>query len=461
MGKYRPIRRRKGQWVKCEAGSAGKSILGNGASCYVQAVQEIAGARQKMAMKVLSKKNASSKVQWEAEYRLLSKVKHDHILEFYEAFQETDYHVLTRLYEGGELFDRVKMGVFTEKVASKLARMMLQALQHCHAVDIVHRDLKPENFVFEEDTLDSKLRLIDFGVALEVKDDTKVRDVAGTMYYIAPEALREAKFLTGATWKKCDVWSFGCIIYLLVCGNVPFAGNSHKQIATRIKAGRYSFPTHALSESVQDLITNCLQPDVSKRFSTQQCLAHPWVQGDTASDVIMNTNVVDGIINWGKQCKLKKAVGKVMRNHMMQASDEEELAALFKQFDKDGNGKLSPDEVKEMMKFIGHDHRGHDLKGFDEDGDGDIDMTELATAVASRNLGRENNSMVDAFKKFDHDGDGFVTAEEIEELCGFMSTEARAELVGEADSDGDGKINFEEWVKAMTSAGGRMTTNIK
>ena len=89
----------------------------------------------------------------------------------------------------------------------------------------MHRDLKPENFIFETDDADSTLKVIDFGLSkimhtLATGKFEKLQTKAGTPYYISPEVL------AGNYDKSCDLWSAGCIMYILLCGYPPFYGDS-------------------------------------------------------------------------------------------------------------------------------------------------------------------------------------------------------------------------------------------
>ena len=89
------------------------------------------------------------------------------------------------------------------------------AVNYLHNKNIVHRDLKPENLMLVgEDKWDVKV--IDFGLSRFFSKDKKMCQRLGTPYYIAPEVLKKKYD------EKCDIWSIGIILHVLLCGAPPF-----------------------------------------------------------------------------------------------------------------------------------------------------------------------------------------------------------------------------------------------
>ena len=132
-----------------------------------------------------------------------------------------------RLCTGGELFDRIiKAEFFSEEVAAKVFKQILESLNYCHSNNIVHRDLKPENFLFVSPDDDADLKIIDFGLS-KIMDGGRLQRMktrAGTPYYISPEVL------AGNYDVSCDMWSAGCMLYILLCGYPPFYGDNNQEI---------------------------------------------------------------------------------------------------------------------------------------------------------------------------------------------------------------------------------------
>lgn len=104
---------------------------------------------------------------------------------------------------------------------------MVNIINYCHVNRVVHRDLKPENFlIISKKTLD--IMLIDFGLSFRWKEDCRTEikakekksELVGTAYYIAPEVFQ------GSYDHRCDIWSLGVILFMLVTGEPLVAGSS-------------------------------------------------------------------------------------------------------------------------------------------------------------------------------------------------------------------------------------------
>ena len=136
----------------------------------------------------------------------------------------------------------------SEQDAAYIIRQLLSSITYCHSKGVVHRDLKPENILIDSigETGKINIKVIDFGAALFFSPKTKISETLGTPYYIAPEVL------LGNYNEKCDVWSIGVILYILLSGIAPFNGATDEEIMNAVKRGTYSFKgTLSLFEEVR------------------------------------------------------------------------------------------------------------------------------------------------------------------------------------------------------------------
>lgn len=201
---------------------------------------------------------------------------------------------------------------------------------------------------------------------------------------------------------------------------------------------------------MKDLIQKLLIMDPTKRISVTDALTHPWVTGESASDRPLPKAVLESLSAFRDRCRLKKAVGRLLSDRMTD-DDKAHLQELFKQYDKNGDGRLGRDEIVDLLRKMGGSDQDADefLAENDQDGSGTITFDELQAAHAAGLLGKQTDKQLrDDFKFFDRDGDGFVTRAEIEALLSETPDAAKA-MIAEVDKDNDGKISVEEWVHAM------------
>ncbi len=242
---------------------------------------------KEFACKVIDKKQIEMKFsglldQFYIEIKVLQMLKHPNIIFLEEAFDTPDrIYIVMETMQGGELFDYVvEKGTLSEEEASVLVRKITSAVAHMHETDIIHRDLKPENLLLTSKGPKAEVKLIDFGLAKVMKEDT-ARSFLGTRGYLAPEMLQRAAYD-----KSIDVWALGIIVFVLLCGCLPFDDDSAK-VSEQDAKKKFTlrFPRWAMnvSNSAKDLLQKLLDIDPKTRITSQQALMHPWVQGKSAS----------------------------------------------------------------------------------------------------------------------------------------------------------------------------------
>lgn len=136
---------------------------------------------------------------------------------------------------------------------------VLSALSYCHKAGVIHRDIKPENLVFAHKGEDAPLKVIDFGISLlkckKLVNETPI----GTIYYAAPEVF------SGEFNEKCDVWSCGIILYMLLSYRLPFNKNDDVKTMKAIINEPLQFKPASkwrhVSAEARDLIKRMLEKD--------------------------------------------------------------------------------------------------------------------------------------------------------------------------------------------------------
>ena len=193
--------------------------------------------------------------------------------------------------EGGELFEAItNIGSFTEASASKVLKQILSAVYYLHSNHIVHRDLKPENIMLTQKPKNGnyQIKLIDFGTAKIFKPGKKMNKFIGTSYYIAPEVLKERYD------EKCDIWSCGVILFILLCGYPPFNGNTNVDIFHAIQNQNPIFGGEEwedITPEAKDLIKLMLKKNPNERLNAEQCLSHKWFRLMESSEKNKNQKI--------------------------------------------------------------------------------------------------------------------------------------------------------------------------
>jgi calcium-dependent protein kinase len=264
--------------------------LGSGSFGTVrQAVHK--GTNQMRAVKIL-KKSEQDEEKLFLEVDILAKLTHPNIMQIYEFFDDqTNFYIVSELCSGGELFDTIsEKGIFSEKEAAHLLKQILSAVCYSHQNNVVHRDLKPENILLDDKSNEPVIKLIDWGGARYFSKNKKMTKISGTPYYIAPEVLNEVYD------ERCDIWSCGVILYILLCGYPPFNGDTDTDIMKAVKKGQYDFPIEewgSISKDAKDLVSHMLKYDPKRRLSALECLAHSWFKShDHTIDIKITQNAI-------------------------------------------------------------------------------------------------------------------------------------------------------------------------
>lgn len=226
------------------------------------------------------------------EIENLKKVREGpNIVQLYEVFEEKKYCFLVcELMPGGELFDRIiEKRTFTEMEARSCSQCVLSALEYMHEKRVAHRDLKPENLLLADTKALFPVKLADFGFAKSVEKKNGCRTLCGTPGYLAPEVLER--------WPsydvKCDIWSVGVILFLLLGGYLPFDDDDEEKVFDKTRNGQYDFRPkfwRHISTGAKNLVSQCLTINPNKRIGATEALKHDWM---TVGESELANNKVD------------------------------------------------------------------------------------------------------------------------------------------------------------------------
>lgn len=225
--------------------------------------------------------------RFQREAKVLASLNHPGIGAIY-GLEETDGHVylVLEFVEGETLAERLGRGAIAFDASLSLARQIAEALKVAHDKGLVHRDLKPGNIMVKPD---GAIKLLDFGIARTVEGAVQAPEtplapgaptvemtrrgqsptipgaVMGTPGYMSPEQARGKP-----VDQRSDVFSFGCVLYQMLTGVEPFAGDTVAESigATLHKAVDFGALPAGVPAPVRDLLQHCLEKDVAARCAS-------------------------------------------------------------------------------------------------------------------------------------------------------------------------------------------------
>jgi len=200
---------------------------------------------------------------------------HPNIVTFAEVYRSGEELLIVMEYcPGGDLYDYVQSKRrLSEDEARSLFIQILKGLYWCHKQGIVNRDIKLDNILMTEGN--KHIKICDFGHSKNTLGSSLAKTALGTPGYIAPEVMTSPTTYDG---QKADVWSLGCMLYIMLCGKFPFMDKNQDIMAITMKClkGDYMQPMH-VSEECRAFIQSMLTPDPEKRSSLVDLLKHEWI----------------------------------------------------------------------------------------------------------------------------------------------------------------------------------------
>ncbi|XP_006887017.1 PREDICTED: maternal embryonic leucine zipper kinase [Elephantulus edwardii] len=207
-----------------------------------------------VAIKIMDKSTLGSDLpRVKTEIEALKNLRHQHICQLYHVLETANKIFMVLEYcPGGELFDYIiSQDRLSEEETRVVFRQIISAVAYVHSQGYAHRDLKPENLLFDEY---HNLKLIDFGLCAKPKGnkDYHLQTCCGSLAYAAPELIQGKSYLGS----EADVWSMGILLYVLLCGFLPFDDVNVMAFYKKIMV------------------------DPKKRISVENLLNHPWIMQD-------------------------------------------------------------------------------------------------------------------------------------------------------------------------------------
>ena len=420
-------------------------------------------------MKIIKFKSSSEGIisTISKEINILKSLDHPNIIKVYEFYKTEKYiYIINELCTGGELFDKiVEVKYFSEDVARNIMRQLFSAVEYCHEKGVIHRDLKPENILIESSEEKDRdffhIKIIDFGTC-EILKKNKLTEQIGTSFYIAPEVLKNGYN------EKCDLWSCGIILYILLCGSPPFYGKNEKEIFSKILEGNFTFKHkiwNKISYEGKNLVKKLLELNPDKRLSAKEALEDDWFK--ISSNPISGKNNINlpifikNITEFCAEQKLQQATLAFLVHNFAPKEELDELKEIFFAFDKNCDGKISKEEFVTGLSNTNSLNtllkKGSSIEGLikniDTDNNGFIGFEEFCIALINKEKLLTEKNLRMAFNVFDRDKNGGISQNELKYILGEYNPTAKEQLwkkmIEQIDLNKDGQISYEEFHKMM------------
>ena len=423
--------------------------LGSGFYGKVKKVRLIKNPEIIRAMKIIPEENI---LQGEGaslidEIEILKNLQHPNIMKVYESFVDNhNYYIISELCDQGHLLSKLeKLGKMDQIVVKFLMDQIFNAVAYLHEKNILHGDLKLENVLlytaskrggrrftsinqdfnedesltedinknyrqrkssnksknYVRDMMNYEVKLIDFGCSkyfVQKNKKRKLKGIIGTSIYCSPEVVDNLYD------ERCDEWSCGVLMYILLCGEAPFTGDTEEEIFDKVKKCEYNFSNPAfkkVSKNCKDLIRRLLEPKKQYRITARDALRHPFFTEsfDPNSAMTENTdlNYLKHIINpINYVSKFHETIIAFLCVNYISVDEENNLRKLFRYMDKEGKNSISKNDLKLTLEEIDIKVSDEELNKIfetvDENGTGFIEYQEfLRNACDIKTLLSEKN----------------------------------------------------------------------
>jgi len=448
--------------------------------------------KQLFAMKTLPKIVDA----WD-EIDILRSVNHKNIISLHATFEDQhSVYLIQEICQGGPLLDAMlRDDCLDENVAKKFFEQALSATAYLHELNICHRDIKPDNMLLTHMELkDAQLKVIDFGTSrrFDPAEATMLTKIC-TLHYVAPEILTKKPV---PYTEKCDVWSLGVTLYLILCGEPPFYDDVEVEQMKLIKKGEFSLEGDIwaeISDSAKDMVKSLLTRKATKRPSAAACLEHEWFKLGQKEGLMSPRLRPVSIRRQTKFLKmrgfcaenlLKRTALRLITSQVADAEFCSKLQEAFLGLDTEDTGYLTLSETEMALRRL--------VSGLKEDPECNMVQVEMhfqeclqllyemkCRTSDHRDLDSKINwrdffqSMIDrkqvlyetatraAFDYFDSDGNGVLSREELrvalceDSLGGLLTRGMDLDLdnvecfLDLYDVDGSGEVDFGEFQAMM------------
>jgi calcium-dependent protein kinase len=405
--------------------------ISNGSNSEIWLVKHIK-LQKTCTMKILNKNNEIENQEDLIlnEINILKNLDHPNILKIIDFFiTDKNYIIITDYYPEGDLYSElIKKNRFNENEVAFIMYQLFKAVNYYQSMCIIHRDLKPENIIISNKDENGYfyIKLIDFGTAVISGKNVRLEKLIGSSHYLSPEVI-----LLNYN-EKCDIWSCGIIMYVLLIGKSPFEGKENHEIIQNILDFKFDNKNNYylnLSNNAKDLMNKLLIYNKDQRISIKDAINHKFIQNFINENFYkiykINDELIENyyinIINFKNNNIIKNFVNAYLVHNNIELNECFEASKLFNIIDMNGNGIIEKNEFiegfKKYYKKNYSDNRIEEIFNYiDSDNNGLIEFEEFIRATINSRIFLSRNYLKFAFDYIDSEKNNSISILKFKEI---------------------------------------------
>ena len=410
--------------------------------------------------------------------------------------------IISEFFDQGDLLTKIeKLGTMNQIVVKFIMDQIFNAVAYLHSKGVLHGDIKCENVMLYtttkkanerftminknldmhksiekqlntyfnkgtknqntkrviDDMTNYEIKLIDFGCSklFSKKKHKKISGIIGTSLYCSPEVVDDLYD------EKCDEWSCGVLMYILLSGEPPFPGATEEEIFEKIKKCDYNFDSPKfknVSDNCKDLIKKLLEPDIKKRIKASEALRHPFFTETFNPNKALTQNkdlsILNKLINIKPlPSKFHEAIIAFLCVNYINKDEEKRLREVFRFIDKEGKNILSVKSIENCLKENGYLVTNQKLddviKSLDSDSNGTIEYQEFLRGVCDKESLFSDNNLKSTFDCIDVGLKGYINANDIKNFIfqqEEISDKMLADYLNQFGMKIEDKLNYNDFV---------------
>lgn len=373
----------------------------------------------------------------EAEIKQLKSLDHINILKIHDMFPLNNKFCIAMepLNETIMLFDFITSLIsLKESNVAKIISQILSAVSYCHSQKVIHRDLNPKLiFVTNRDSF--HIKISEFGSSAFMDPENNLVGKTFPKIFTAPEVF--GNFYN----EKCDLWSVGVIMCLLLTGALPSPDGELNQVK-------------GANEHAVDLMKKLLIKDFRLRISAAEALDHPWIKNNQNENSAEIGQALVMLKEFTKLSVAQDAVREFIANQIISYNDSQYFIENFQKLDSNNDGKITKEElIEHYSKTMSQEEAKVKVDNIfevaDRNKNGSIEFGEFVRGTMKKSSLLSINNIEKAFKLLDKDNDQNLSVEELQFLLGDSADKAIRQVILEADINQDGQICFSEFLKLL------------